>query len=60
MKIINRFFKNILKVNKEVRRKHNYINYYLEQKDKFMKRFLDEEKSFQINSIAFSLNRAIS
>ena len=60
MKIINRFFKNILKVNKEVRRQHNYINYYLEQKDKFMKRFLDEEKSFQINSIAFSLNRAIS
>ncbi len=31
--------------SEEDRRQHDYINYYLEQKEKFAKRFLNKEKS---------------
>jgi len=30
--------------SEEDRRQHDYINWYLEQKEKFMKRFFNKEK----------------
>ncbi|NVM36920.1 MAG: hypothetical protein HWN81_15085 [Candidatus Lokiarchaeota archaeon] len=44
--------------SEEDRRQHDYINYYYEQKEKFIKRFLNKEESISKEQISQPSNRS--